>query len=113
MSALTITAGVFVLAVRCSRAELSDGPIGFTGTLIEGVLLLTVPIAIVVYRAGLRTRRLIVPVALISIVSSVAIAMCPPGNMMALGMPLVLVPAFGAVWFAEAMLRRLAKPSRA
>jgi hypothetical protein len=109
IAALTVTAGVAVLAVRCSRAKLGDGPISFSGVVILGVPLLAVPIAIVAYRAAQRTRRLTLPVALISLVSAIVIAACPPGNLMALGIPFVLAPAMALVWLAEALL---AKPRR-
>ena len=109
MTGLTLAAGVLVLAFRSASAELGDGPIGFAGVLIVGLIVLVFPFGIAVYRAARRNARIAVPAGMITVAASVVIAVARPGYLTGLIFPVVLVVAIGFVWLAEAVLRRLAR----
>jgi hypothetical protein len=75
---------------------------------VVGIALLALPISIVVYRAARRTSGLSLPVALVSGLAAVVVALAERGNLMALGLPVVLMPTVGLVWLSETVVRKIA-----
>jgi hypothetical protein len=111
LSALTTGAGVCVLAYRCDNAVLDDGAVPFAYVMIVGLLLLVVPFSVAVFRAVGRSRRaIVIPGGVLSVVSGVVVATFRPGNLVAVGFPIVLVPALALLWLAEHIIGRLSTP---
>jgi len=111
VSALTTGAGVCVLAYRCHNAVMDDGTVPFAFVVIVGLVLLVIPFSVAVFRAVARScRAMVIPVGVLSVVSGVVVATFQPGNLVAIGFPIVLVPALGLLWLAENIIDRLSVP---
>lgn len=100
-----------MLAYRCDNAVLDDGAVPFAYVMIVGLLLLVVPFSVAVFRAVGRSRRaIVIPGGVLSVVSGVVVATFRPGNLVAVGFPIVLVPALALLWLAEHIIGRLSTP---
>ena len=96
-----------MLAYRCDNAVLEDGTVPFAYVLIVGLVLLVVPFSVAAHRAVGRSRHaMVIPVGVLGVVSGVVVATFRPGNLVAVGFPIVLVPALALLWLAERIIVR-------
>ncbi|MGH9134002.1 MAG: hypothetical protein ACRDZZ_08710 [Ilumatobacteraceae bacterium] len=107
-SILITTAGVGVLAYRCDTAELDDGAVSGVAVLVMGLVLFVAPFAAVVHSAA-GTDSTVLPVAIVSLGSSISVASLKPGNLVGVAFPVVAVIACTLVLLSEGLVGLIAR----